>query len=75
MNSNSKRPRPEYKFDKCEGSGRYLVVGNQMACCRHILTGLYTDTKAKFVTQISKTKLVTQTSYTDVKQNLSHRCL
>ena len=40
MNNNSKQPRPEYKSDKCEVSGRYFVVGGQMAGCRHILTGL-----------------------------------
>ena len=42
MNSNSKQPRPEYKSDKCEVSGRYFVVGCQIAGCRHILTGLFT---------------------------------
>ena len=26
--------------DKCEVSGRYFVVGGQIAGCRHILTGL-----------------------------------
>ena len=31
---------PEYKSDKCEVSGRYFIVGGQMAGCRHILTGL-----------------------------------
>ena len=35
-----RQPRPEYKSDKCEVSGRYFVVGGQMAGCRHILTGL-----------------------------------
>ena len=33
-------PYPEYKSDKCGVSGRYFVVGCQMAGCRHILTGL-----------------------------------
>ena len=28
--------------DKCEVSGRYFVVGGQIAGCRHILTGLCT---------------------------------
>ena len=32
--------QPEYKSDKCEVSGKYFVVGGQMASCRHILTGL-----------------------------------
>ena len=41
MKNNSKQPRPEYKSDKCEVSGRYFVVGGQMAGCRHILTGLH----------------------------------
>ena len=64
MNTNSKQSRPEYKFDKCEVSGRYLpvVVDSQMAGRWHILSELYTDEKAKFVTQMQK-------------QNLSHRRL
>ena len=59
MNTNSKQPRPEYKFDKCEVGGRYLpvVVDSQMASCWHILSGLYTDEKAKFVTQMRKLNL------------------
>ena len=40
-NRQQRQPRPEYKSDKCEVSGRYFVVGGQMAGCRHILTGLY----------------------------------
>ena len=40
MNNNLKEPHPKYKSDKCEVSGRYFVVGGQMAGCRHILTGL-----------------------------------
>ena len=59
MNTNSKPPRPEYKFDKCEGSGSYLpvVVDSQMAGCWHILSGLYTNEKAKFATQMRKLNL------------------
>ena len=26
--------------DKCEVSGRYFIVGGQIASCQHILTGL-----------------------------------
>ena len=37
--------RPEYKSDMCEVSGRYFVVGGQMAGCRHILTGLGATTE------------------------------
>ena len=40
MNNNLKQPHPEYKSDKCEVSGRYFVVGGQMAGCRYILSGL-----------------------------------
>ena len=40
MNNNSKQLHPEYKSDKCEVSGRYFIVGGQMAGCWHILTGL-----------------------------------
>jgi len=40
MNNNSKQPRPEYKSDRCEVSDRFFVVGDQMAGCQHILTGL-----------------------------------
>ena len=37
MNNNLKQPRPEYKSNKCEVSGRYFI----MAVCWHILTGLW----------------------------------
>ena len=40
-NRQQRQPRPEYKSDKCEVSGRYFVVGGQIAGCWHILTGLY----------------------------------
>ena len=39
-NRQQRQPHPEYKSDKCEVSGRYFIVGSQMADCRHILTGL-----------------------------------
>ena len=39
-NRQQRQPRPEYESDKCEVSSRYFLVGGQMACCRHILTGL-----------------------------------
>ena len=37
-NRQQRQPRPGYK---CEVSGRYFIVGGQMAGCRHILTGLF----------------------------------
>ena len=40
MNNNLKQPHPEYKFDKCEVSRRYFIVGGGRQC-RHILTGLH----------------------------------
>ena len=40
----NRQQRPK---DKCEVSGKYFVVGGQMAGCRHILTGLYADYKTK----------------------------
>ena len=39
-NRQQRQPRPEYKSDKCEVSGRFFVVDGLMAGCRHILTGL-----------------------------------
>ena len=41
-NRQKRQPHPEYKSDKCKVSGRYFVVGGQMAGCQHILTGLLT---------------------------------
>ena len=35
----------DLESDKCEVSGRYFVVGGQIAGCRHILTGLQPSTK------------------------------
>ena len=39
-NRQQRQPRPEYKSDKYEVSGRCFVVGGQIAGCRHILAGL-----------------------------------
>ena len=39
-NRQQRQPCPEYKSDKCEVSGRYFVVGGQMAGCWHFLTWL-----------------------------------
>ena len=46
-NRQQRQARSEYKFDKCEVSGRYFVVGGQMASCRHILTGLRINARRK----------------------------
>ena len=37
-NRQQRQPCTEYKSGKCEVSGRYFVVGDQMAGCWHILT-------------------------------------
>ena len=54
-NRQQRQPRPEYKSVKCEVSGRYFIVGGQMAGCRHILTGLMIIN----VSTISSLRLIT----------------
>ena len=37
MNNNSKQPRPEYKSDMCEVSGRYFVLYNNQINVRALI--------------------------------------